>query len=200
MTPISNKIAMNELHPQLASIEVELRDAIARAARLVESVDDGAFQNRPDPGRWSMAECLIHLNLTAQAYLPLIDAALASSLEGSASGTPPATHRYRRDMMGWVLSKTMEPPVRTRVKTAAAFIPSGGRSRGEILEEFTALHEQLIERLHRASGRDLGKMRVASPFNARITYNLYSAFRIIPAHDRRHLWQAEQVRDLLRGR
>jgi hypothetical protein len=27
-----------------------------------------------------------------------------------------------------------------------------------------------------------------------VKYSLYAAFRIIAAHDRRHLWQAERVR------
>ena len=32
-----------------------------------------------------------------------------------------------------------------------------------------------------------------SPFNSKLHYNLYSAFRIITAHQRRHLWQAQNV-------
>jgi len=40
---------------------------------------------------------------------------------------------------------------------------------------------------------DLGKLRIVSPFDPRIKYNLYSCLRLIPAHQRLHLRQAEQV-------
>ena len=39
---------------------------------------------------------------------------------------------------------------------------------------------------------------VISPFDKRVKYNMYSAFRILIAHERRHLWQAEQAVDTLR--
>jgi len=35
---------------------------------------------------------------------------------------------------------------------------------------------------------------VQSSFNPRIHYNLLSFFAILAAHQRRHLWQAERVR------
>ena len=39
---------------------------------------------------------------------------------------------------------------------------------------------------------DLGKLRIVSPFDPRIKYNLYSCLRLILAHQRLHLRQAEQ--------
>jgi len=36
-------------------------------------------------------------------------------------------------------------------------------------------------------------VRVTSPFNARVRYNLYACFTILPRHQHRHLWQAERV-------
>jgi hypothetical protein len=34
---------------------------------------------------------------------------------------------------------------------------------------------------------------VASPFKESVTYNMYSLFWILVAHQRRHLWQAQQA-------
>jgi hypothetical protein len=36
-------------------------------------------------------------------------------------------------------------------------------------------------------------MKIISPFDRRVRYNVFSAFRIVVAHQRRHLWQAEQA-------
>jgi len=35
-------------------------------------------------------------------------------------------------------------------------------------------------------------LRIRSPFDARIRYSAWSALRILPAHQRRHLWLAER--------
>ena len=44
-----------------------------------------------------------------------------------------------------------------------------------------------------ADGLPLGKVKVASPFDPRARYNLYSCFVILPRHQVRHLEQAEEV-------
>ena len=64
----------------------------------------------------------------------------------------------------------------------------------DVLERFDYLQGELLVRIDRAEGLPLEQLRIASPFNARLKYNLYSAFRLLPVHQRRHLWQAEQVR------
>ena len=66
-----------------------------------------------------------------------------------------------------------------------------------MLERFDYLQGELLVRLDRANGLALDRLFVISPFNARFNYNLYSAFRLLPVHQRRHLWQAERVRATL---
>jgi hypothetical protein len=175
------------IHPQLAEIAAQFAANSARARRLLDSLDDARFQARRDPTRWSAAECLAHLTLTAQAYVSLIDAALARG--GTASGVP----RYRRDIAGWLLSTLLEPPVYIRTKTIAAFVPASAGTRAEVGADFARSQTELVRRLERASGRDLNRLKIVSPFNARLSYNVYSAFRVLAAHQRRHLWQAERA-------
>ena len=87
-----------------------------------------------------------------------------------------------------------EPPYRIKMKTSAPFVPERVEPMADVLERFDYLQGELLVRLDRASGLALDKLRVVSPFNARVKYNLYSAFRLLPVHQRRHLWQAQQVR------
>jgi len=69
----------------------------------------------------------------------------------------------------------------------------------DVLERFDYLQGELLVRIDRAQGLPLERLRVVSPFNARVKYNLYSALKLIPVHQRRHLWQAEQVRAALQN-
>jgi DinB family protein len=175
------------MHPQLAEIADQLAAASTRAQRLLDSLDEARFHARRDPTRWSAAECIAHLTLTARAYAPLIDAVLARG--GVAAGVP----HYRRDLPGWLLSVLLEPPARLRMKTIAAFVPASTGTRAEVGGEFARSQTELVRRLEAASGRDLNHLTIVSPFNARLSYNLFSAFRILAAHERRHLWQAERA-------
>jgi hypothetical protein len=47
-----------------------------------------------------------------------------------------------------------------------------------------------MHRGERASGLDLNRLRLASAFNPRLKYNLFSRFHVLAAHERRRLWQA----------
>jgi hypothetical protein len=35
--------------------------------------------------------------------------------------------------------------------------------------------------------------KVTSPFDSRVSYNVFSMFCILETHERRHLWQAERA-------
>lgn len=43
----------------------------------------------------------------------------------------------------------------------------------------------------------LDRIKIASPFDRRFKYNLFSFFHILLAHERRHLWQAERVKEAI---
>ena len=48
--------------------------------------------------------------------------------------------------------------------------------------------------LRKAAGIDLNGTRFVNPFLSLIRFSMGSGFQIIAAHERRHLWQAKQVR------
>jgi hypothetical protein len=181
------------LHPQLQAIEQELAAVTTRAARLVDQTTEAGFRRAPEAGQWSIGECLIHLSLTTRAYLPLIEDAL--QIGRLTAAKRPA--RYRLDFFGWLLCRISEPPYRLKASTRPRFVPVNIGSRAEVLAEFVRLQQELTVRVHQADGLELGRLRILSPFDGRLEYSLYSALRIIPAHQRRHLWQGEQIHRML---
>jgi hypothetical protein len=85
------------------------------------------------------------------------------------------------------------------MKTPDPFVPATIEPKASVLAEFDGYQRRLVELLAEANGLALSRIKIRSPFNASVRYNVYSAFRIIAAHERRHLWQAEQARDALRA-
>src|SRR5256885_7674866 len=101
--------------------------------------------------------------------------------------------RYGRDPIGWLLWATMGAPVRFRLRTIARFLPSSLAIPALLVQELDRLQAAQLDCLAQADGLPLSQVRVTSPFNARVRYNLYSCFTILPRHQHRHLWQAERV-------
>lgn len=172
---------------KLARIETDLDDARRRAHDIGDALSEDLWSTRPAPADWSVSECLVHLNLTSRAFVPLLERAIAEAR----SGTPSAAPSYRMDAVGrlvWLLTALRIP-----INTSDPFVPPAGQPRDAVLAEFDELQEKVIGCVRAADGLPLGRIRVVSPFDARLRYNLYSAFRLVPAHQRLHLRQAQQA-------
>ena len=177
------------MHAQIADLVTQLEHATAAARAVAASTDEVAFSRRPAPEKWSPAECIAHLNITSEAYLPLLDAAITANAGALRSDAV----RYRKDFAGWLLAWTMEPPYRMKVKTPAAFVPGATQPREIVIADFARLNIALADRARSLTGLDLNTIKIPSPFG-RLAYNVWSAFNILAAHERRHLWQAERAR------
>ena len=59
---------------------------------------------------------------------------------------------------------------------------------------------ELVETVLSAAGFAVDKVRIKSPVYARFNYNVYGAFRMLVAHQSRHLWQIEQILKALDSR
>jgi len=183
------------MHVQLAEIIDQFDTAQTRVHKLAEELTEAQWAERTDPARWSVAECVAHLNLTGRAYLPLI----GDALEEARGRDEPSGPRYRRDPVGWMLALAMGPVPRIgrfrlgAVRTTPAFMPEHGLPRGHLVEEFDRLQREQTGLVRESDGCPIDRVWVRSPFDPRLRYNLYSALVILPRHQRRHVVQAERV-------
>ena len=177
------------MRAQLEAIIRELEGARDRLHLLVQTAPEERWTQRSDPTRWSIAECVAHLNLTSSAYLPLLRDGIARARD-SKDGV---RRRYRRDPIGWLLWKAVGPPVRFRVKTTPPFVPTAADAPGQLIAEFDRLQTEQLTIARDVDGLPVDRIKIISPFDPRLKYNLYAALTILPRHQHRHLWQAEQV-------
>jgi hypothetical protein len=182
------------VHRDLESLACQFEEAQARMYRLTESVDESGWVTKPKEGAWSIDECVAHLTMTNVRYLPLLVEAIDAAPELPVQLLQPRMHR---DPVGWTLSRMMEPPVRFQLPTGAEFEPPGAASRSTTVAAFDAAQARVSTLIRELDGLDPTKIRLTSPFNTKLKYSLYSAFHILAAHERRHLWQAEQVHKAL---
>lgn len=178
------------LPSKLASVRDELQESSSRFHRLVDTLDETTWGRSPVPGKWSIARCVEHLNMTSTAYLPIFRAAFK---EARAAGWIAKNPNYELDLWGWLLFKSIEPPIRFKMKTPDPFVPPTIEPKDKVVAEYDSLQREVAGVLEENGDLDFAKVKIVSPFNAKIKYSAYAAYRIIPAHQRRHLLQAEHV-------
>jgi hypothetical protein len=150
---------------------------------------------RSDASSWSVAECLQHLNLSADAYFPIWQQVIANAGPRKTEMNAP----YRLDFWGRLLAWILEPPPRIRSKTPVHFDPIECPNAVEtVLDGFLDRQQRIIAALRRCRGRAVDEVKMASPADSRIRYSIWSSFIINAAHQRRHLWQAEKAVETLR--
>ena len=183
------------MHIQLTSILDQFDTVQARLHKLGDDLTETRWAERADPVRWSVAECVAHLNLFGRAFLPL----LREALEEASNRDEPPPARYRRDFLGWMLSLMMGPVARIgrfrlgAVRTAPEFVPERGLPKAQLIAEFDRLQKEQTGLVREADGRPINRVWVTSPFDQRLRYNLYSTFVILPKHQLRHVVQAERI-------
>ena len=139
--------------------------------------------------RWSAAECVAHLNLSSEAMLPL----LRAGLEEAGDGLRRAAPRYHRDLVGWLIWKVMSPSGGLRTRTLPAFVPAVAKPLEALITDFERLQSEVISCVRAAEGLAIDHIKLVSPFDARLRYNLFAALTIVPRHQHRHLLQAERA-------
>lgn len=196
--------------PELAERAEELRRAAGRAEELAGGLTEGQLRWRPDPDSWSVAECLEHLVRTGEVYLRVLDRAIDGAREDGLLGEGPFRHGFTDRWLvrllepppGWKLPapRIVDPREPSRADRASAGgvrggdgPAAGGEPRAGGCRRFVALQDRLTRRLEDADGLDLSRVKLRSPFVPLVRMDLGTAFAVVAAHQRRHLWQAERV-------
>ena len=179
---------------QVAELEDYRRqfEAIKReAGELLAKLTEGQFNWRPGPGQWSIADCLSHLNVTGRLYLPVIEEGIRRGRARQLLGRGP----FRHGFLGNWFVRTVEPPVKLKVKAPRRFAPAPDQMLAEVAPEFMALQEEWLRCVGEADGVDLGRVKVQSPATKLLRLTLGQSLALMAAHERRHLWQARRVKE-----
>ena len=191
MTTAADTDDMRALAAGFAAIEQDARDLLAG---LAEST--AAWRPRPDA--WSVAECLDHLATANRVYLAAMEPAAARALARGRLRRGPA----RPGIVGRWFVGTLEPPARPlrRSKAPRAIRPRVAPPLGDAARAFFDSHRDVRDWLQRYAGIDLAGVRFPNPFIPGIRFSLATGIHVLAAHERRHLWQAWNVRRSARER
>jgi hypothetical protein len=170
-------------------------DACERDAEtLVADLSEQELNWQERPGEtWSVGQCLDHLMIMNPFYLagfvPLVERATVGPFRGLAS-----TAGGR-----WFISN-LEPPVKRRMKSPKPAVPRSAVPREGIVEAYRRSHDSYRRLVRASAGVDVTRVKGPNPFFTFVPMRVSTILKIVPAHDRRHIWQAQNVKRALRAR
>jgi len=172
----------------------ELHDAFAArrpgAMREFGGLGPEAFNWQPGEGRWSVAQCLEHLNQTGLRWADHLGPILFNAMRRG-------VHHQKLHRPGPVGRKTiaMMETVGRRLKAPSLFEPAA-RNDHDLRDVFTAFNaagESWEGTLRRACLLDISSLQVGSPAAAWMRMPLGTWLYALSAHEDRHLEQAREV-------
>jgi hypothetical protein len=188
---------MTSLPADLQTFADALDAADAAADALASRVSNDEFFWQPGEGRrWSIALCLDHLAVANTVYGAAIRDAIDKARAAGWTRKDPAAPGF----FGRKFVASLEPPVKRRTSAPGKIKPRPVATRDEILRSYHAAHDDVRRMLADAATIDINRATFANPFLGFVRVKVSTGFSVIAAHDRRHLWQAEQVERELRSR
>ena len=180
------KKSLEEIRTEVAAIDAD-------AQRLCGGLNEDQLSWRPQPGKWSIAENLAHLNVTTQSYVPGIRHALQKAREQGLQGSG----SFDLGFTGKLFVNYLEPPFKMKTKAPKMIQPILQGLASDTLPQFLRGQEAFRKLVEDAEGVDLGRAGFVSPFSSLLRMKLIAAFATVTAHDRRHLWIVARLRDHL---
>lgn len=189
--PIPGAPSQAPQDPALGAIRESFRRIKEEARSLTDGLNAEAFNWQPAPGRWSIAQCLAHLHVAGELLLPRLKEAIAQAEAQGRTREKPAWHGF----FGRRFIRANEPNPKRKLKTPSAYVPPARHAPDVLVPDFLKLQNDLIACTEQADGLDLTSFKVASPAARLVRFDVPTWLAVTEAHERRHLAQAQDVRN-----
>lgn len=177
------------MNQELSALIDELNAVSEDARSTFGRLTNAQLNWKPSPDEWSVAQCLDHLVSSNSGFLPLINKIKQRDYKPSLKERVPVLPR----LFGPLVLNAVKPEGKRKFKASKPFQPASSEIAGDIVSRFAAQQKQIAEEMRSTEHLDLRKIIVTSPVASFVTYSLLDAYRIIVAHDQRHVAQAKRV-------
>ena len=183
---------MDYTHLSLVDIGRELEQIARDTREKFGGLDVQQLNWKPDATRWSVAQCLEHL-MTANRLM----------LRGAADALNPSRPKtiwqrlpFLPAVLGPMMVRSQAPENTRRFTAPAAARPATSDVARDIVEQFIEQHRDAAGQVSLLDEGVAVETIMSSPFVRVITYSVLDGWRLMVAHDRRHLAQARRVMEM----
>ncbi len=142
---------------------------------------------KASPEKWSVLECIEHLNRYGDFYIPEIKQQIQSS-------NYKHSDHFKTGVLGNYFAKSMLPKEKlNKMKTFKPMNPIGSKLNKEVLSKFITQQQMLLDLLNKARSVNLTKTKTGISISKWIKLRLGDTFRVVIYHNQRHVVQAGNV-------
>lgn len=170
--------------------KILLEDLISRTEKITQQVQNFETLSseklnwKQNIESWSILECIEHLNLYSDFYIPEIKKCIENSKMVSQD-------KYSSGFLGNYFANSLLPKEKlNKMKTFKDKNPAGSKLDTSTLEKFMKYQEQLLHLLQQSRTVNLKTTKTGISISKWIKLQLGDTFRVVIYHNERHLQQA----------
>ena len=175
--------------PHLSGLLTDLDDLGTRTKQLFAEHTEAQLCWKPEPGVWSMVQCIEHLVITNGLYLPRLQSAVERLRREERKTRGP----YRPSWFARWFIDQLRPETTRKVKTLQLFRPDETEQDPAVLDRFLEQQDRLRDLLREADGYDLNGPRFSSPATRLVRFTPGEGLTMLIVHEQRHVRQAERL-------
>lgn len=172
----------------------ELLESLIELTRSNLSTAQAFKQESPDllnykqsDKSWSVLECIEHLNLYGNFYIPEITERIKHAKSTN-------SEHFKSNWLGKCFSKSVSYKENlNKMKTFKSMNPLGSNLDVKTLDTFIQQQQQIIELLDVSRTVDLDKTKTAISISKLVKIKLGDTFRVLIYHNERHIEQAKRT-------
>ncbi len=171
----------------IQNLITETNLGLERVKKLSHSSID-ILNHKENKEKWSVLECIEHLNLYGDFYLPELKKSISNTVHSS-------TIQFKSGFIGNYFVNSMLPKVKlNKMKTPRAKNPSGSDLDLTVIDRFYAQQADFLEILELAKHINLMKTKTPISISTVLKLRLGDTLRFLLAHNDRHILQAEKIK------
>ena len=171
----------------IGELEKATREIIYRADKFSNLANDDLNWRR-SADSWSILECIEHLNLYGDYYLPAIRLGISEAKHNIPSAV------FSSGVIGNYMANSMKPGEKMRkMKTVKDKNPIHSKLTIAVLERFKKQQLELLDLLELARTADLTKTKIPISLTKFLKLRLGDVLRFTVHHNQRHILQAEEI-------
>ena len=176
----------------IQSLEKQTHEIIAEVEAL-QNMELSKLTWKANKNSWSVLECLEHLNLYGDFYLPQIESSIKDS-------NTPSVPNFKSGMLGNYFAKSMLPKEKlNKMKTFKDKNPLNADLDKKVIDRFLKQQKLLLDLLNQAKMVNLNKVKVKTSISSLIRLKLGDTFRFFVNHEIRHLAQINRVLEMVKS-
>jgi hypothetical protein len=173
----------------LAGVRAGLEDVAREAQAVFSGFTVGQLNWKPDAGQWSVAQCFDHLLTVNRLLFKASDDALNEAVPRTIWQRVPVLPR----VLGPRLVRSQAPETARKFKAAAKAQPSASAIGADVVQRFVEQHRDALAQLQALDDSNAARAMMTSPIVPIVAYSVLDGWRLLVAHDWRHVEQARRV-------